>query len=111
MLSFLKNLLLFESLKNSLNKTIQVNLCGKRLKWLISHDRTIIVAPLLPLERPQEVTADSVVVHGSLRPEGQSEFRVRHTPCSTQWEMCFVVKRSASNTKPTPMAFLLVEVV
>lgn len=48
---------------------------------------------------------------GSHGPRGQSELRVRHTPCSTQWEMCFAVKRSASKTRPTPMAFLLVEVV
>jgi len=41
----------------------------------------------------------------------QSELRQRHTPCSTQWEMCLVVNRSASNTRPTPMAFLRMDVV
>lgn len=35
---------------------------------------------------------------------------MRHTPCKTQWLRCSVVARSASNTRPTPMAFLLSEV-
>lgn len=52
-LSFLKNLLFFESL-NSLNKTIRVNLCGKRLKWLISNDRKPSSVPSCPLRGPEK---------------------------------------------------------
>lgn len=40
-----------------------------------------------------------------------SALRHKHTPWITQWEMCLVVNRSASNTNPTPIAFLLSEVV
>lgn len=53
-LSFLKNLLFFESLRNSLNKTIRVNLCGKRLKWLISNDRKPSSVPSCPLRGPEK---------------------------------------------------------
>lgn len=41
----------------------------------------------------------------------QSELRHKQTPWSTQWEMCMVVNRSASNTNPTPIAFLRKDVV
>ena len=41
----------------------------------------------------------------------QSVLRHRQTPCSTQCEWCLVVDRSASNTNPTPMAFLRADVV
>lgn len=53
-LSFLKNLLFFESLRNSLNKTIRVNLCVKRLKWLISNDRKPSSVPSCPLRGPEK---------------------------------------------------------
>lgn len=45
-----------------------------------------------------------------VRPFAQSVFRMRQTPCNTQWLMCSVVARSASNTRPTPIAFLLWDV-
>ena len=35
-----------------------------------------------------------------------SVLRQSDTPCSTQWEECPAVVRSASNTRPTPIAFL-----
>lgn len=40
-----------------------------------------------------------------------SALRVRHTPWRTQWEMCLVVYRSASKTRPKPMALRRMEVV
>lgn len=36
----------------------------------------------------------------------QSVLRTRQTPCRTQWLGCLSVLRSASNTRPTPIAFL-----
>lgn len=40
-----------------------------------------------------------------------SALRHKQTPGSTQWEIFMVVNRSASNTKPTPIASLLKDVV
>lgn len=40
-----------------------------------------------------------------------SALRHKQTPGRTQWEICMVVNRSASNTNPTPIAFLLKDVV
>jgi len=37
-------------------------------------------------------------------PRAQSVFCTRATPCSTQWLGCSCEARSASNTRPTPMA-------
>jgi len=36
----------------------------------------------------------------------QSVFNTQQTPCRIQCETCLFVLRSASNTKPTPIAFL-----
>lgn len=41
----------------------------------------------------------------------QSVFNIKQTPCNTQCDMCSLVARFASNTKPTPIAFLRFDVV
>jgi len=37
----------------------------------------------------------------------QSVLRTQPTPCSTQWDTCLSVFKSASNTMPTPIALRL----
>ena len=41
----------------------------------------------------------------------QSVFNNKQTPCNTQCDMCSSVVRSASNTRPTPIALRRVDVV
>lgn len=41
----------------------------------------------------------------------QSVFKTKQTPWRIQWLLCSAVNKSASNTSPTPMAFLRRDVV
>ena len=68
---------------------------GKKVKYRKCH-------MVMSLILEKEVSASSV---------NQSSLRVRQTPCRTHRLTCSVVPKSASNTSPTPIAFLRFDVV
>ena len=57
------------------------------------------------LLHPPPVFSLSSTGYACVRVFYASVLRHKHTPCSTQCELCDDVARSASKTSPTPMAF------